>query len=62
MVKELKQHMESFEFLKKVLVLGLGGGALCTYIHQEFKTLSVVGVEIDPTMVLFLQQRSFIVF
>ena len=51
MVKELKQHVESNALFKNVLVLGLGGGALCTYIHQEFKSLSVDGVEIDPTMV-----------
>ena len=51
MVKELKQHMENNSSLKNALVLGLGGGALCTYIHQELKNLSVDGVEIDPTMV-----------
>ena len=36
---------------KNVLVLGLGGGALCSYLHQAFPQHIVEGVEIDPTMV-----------
>lgn len=52
MVDELRQNIDSFSAgPKRVLVLGLGGGALCTYLHQTFPSLSVEGVEIDPTMV-----------
>nr|SVE72826.1 EOG090X02SD [Ceriodaphnia reticulata] len=52
MVEELRQHLENYyPGLKSVLVLGLGGGALCTYLHQTFPQITVDGVEIDPTMV-----------
>ena len=36
--------------LHKLLILGLGGGALCTYLHKEFPTTVIDGVDIDPTM------------
>ena len=51
MVEELGQHLEAHSGLKNVLVLGVGGGALCTYLHQKFSTLLVDGVEIDPEMI-----------
>ena len=52
MVEELRQYTENYHVdLKSVLVLGLGGGALCTYLHQTYPQFTVDGVEIDPTMV-----------
>lgn len=59
MVEELRQHLENCDSgSKNVLILGLGGGALCTYLHQTFPQLTVDGVEIDPTMV-DLAERYF---
>lgn len=51
MVEELEQHVKHNPDLESVLVLGLGGGALCTYLHQKFPSLSIEGVDIDSTMV-----------
>lgn len=52
MVEELRQHLDAQNpALKSVLVLGLGGGALCTYLHQAYPHFKVDGVEIDPIMV-----------
>lgn len=34
----------------KVLVLGLGGGALCSYLHHKFPGAHIDGVDIDPSM------------
>ncbi len=51
MVDELRQHLQVYSDLKNVLVLGLGGGALCTYLHHKFPALFVDGVEIDSTMI-----------
>ncbi|XP_039447622.1 eEF1A lysine and N-terminal methyltransferase homolog [Culex pipiens pallens] len=33
-----------------VMVVGLGGGGLCTFIHQCLRNTSLVAVEIDPEM------------
>nr|SVE73445.1 EOG090X02SD [Daphnia atkinsoni] len=52
MVEELRQHLDAQNLaLKSILVLGLGGGALCTYLHQAYPHFKVDGVEIDPIMV-----------
>lgn len=52
MVDELRKHVDNFKSnLENALVLGLGGGALCTYLHQTFPQLEIDGIEIDPTMV-----------
>ncbi len=52
MVEELRQNLDiKNPGLKSILVLGLGGGALCTYLHQAYPQFKVDGVEIDPTMV-----------
>nr|SVE89152.1 EOG090X02SD [Daphnia sinensis] len=52
MVEELRQHFDLRNpALDSILVLGLGGGALCTYLHQAYPHFKVDGVEIDPTMV-----------
>jgi len=37
--------------IKRVMVLGLGGGALCTYLHDQFPSIAIDGIEIDPVMV-----------
>ena len=37
--------------LKKVLVLGLGGGTMQHLISREFPNASIVSVEVDPAMV-----------
>lgn len=34
-----------------VLVIGLGGGTLCSYLHAKFPELNIEAVEIDPTVV-----------
>lgn len=52
MVEELRQNLDTQNpGLKSILVLGLGGGALCSYLHQVYPQFKVDGVEIDPTMV-----------
>lgn len=52
MVEELRQHLDAKNpALNSILVLGLGGGALCTYLHQAYPHFKVDGVEIDPIMV-----------
>lgn len=51
MVEELGHYVDTFNSgLERVLVLGLGGGALCTYLHEKFPQLVIDGVEIDPMM------------
>lgn len=34
----------------KSLIIGLGGGGLCTFLHHFFKNLQILAVEIDPEM------------
>nr|SVE93507.1 EOG090X02SD [Scapholeberis mucronata] len=52
MIEALRQHLDNFKpNFQNFLVLGLGGGALCSYIYQAFPKLKVDGVDIDPTMV-----------
>lgn len=51
MVEILRSSLEVPSFTKRVAVLGLGGGALCTYLHHAFPSLTIDGVEIDPVMV-----------
>ena len=51
MVEALRSYYQSYVESNNILVLGLGGGALCTYLHKEFPLLSIDGVEIDPVMV-----------
>ncbi|XP_058453861.1 eEF1A lysine and N-terminal methyltransferase homolog [Malaya genurostris] len=36
--------------LDNVMVVGLGGGGLCTFIHQCLRNTNLVAVEIDPEM------------
>jgi len=52
MVEALKRHHATApgRTTSKLLILGLGGGALCTYLHKEFPTTVIDGVDIDPTM------------
>jgi len=35
----------------KVLVLGLGGGGLCLFLHRMFPNISITAVDIDPAIV-----------
>jgi len=59
MVEELRQNIDCQNpGLKSILVLGLGGGALCTYLHQTYPQFKVDGVEIDSTM-LDLARKYF---
>lgn len=59
MTEELQNHLKKLsEPTKRVLVLGLGGGALCSYLHKKIAGLTVEGVEIDPTM-LDLAKKYF---
>lgn len=59
MVEELRQNLDlKNPGLKSILVLGLGGGALCTYLNQAYPQFIVDGVEIDPTM-LDLARKYF---
>nr|SVE80634.1 EOG090X02SD [Daphnia magna] len=59
MVEELRQHLDAKNpALNSILVLGLGGGALCTYLHQAYPHFKVDGVEIDPIM-LELAEKYF---
>ena len=51
MVETLRSSVKAPSFVKKVAVLGLGGGALCTYLHHAFPSFTIDGVEIDPVMV-----------
>lgn len=59
MAEELQTHLKKVpEPSKRVLVLGLGGGALCSYLNKKIPGLTVEGVEIDPTM-LDLAKKYF---
>lgn len=59
MAEELQSHLKKVpEPNKRALVLGLGGGALCSYLHKKIPGLTVEGVEIDPTM-LELAKKYF---
>ena len=51
MVETLRSSSKAAGFVERVAVLGLGGGALCTYLHHAFPSFSIDGVEIDPVMV-----------
>ena len=51
MVETLRDFVKVHRKVTNVLVLGLGGGALCTYLHQQFPALCIDGVDIDPAMV-----------
>lgn len=51
MVQELDKHLIPHPDLRNVLVLGLGGGALCTYLNHKLPSLFVDGVEIDSEMI-----------
>ncbi|XP_055919548.1 eEF1A lysine and N-terminal methyltransferase homolog [Eupeodes corollae] len=42
--------------LKNVLVVGLGGGGLCTFIRAALKNVRVTAVEIDPIMLEVAEQ------
>lgn len=37
--------------IKKILLLGIGGGTLIRILRKKYPTASIVGVEIDPVMV-----------
>lgn len=59
MAEELQNHLKKItEPTKRVLVIGLGGGALCSYLHKKIPGSIVEGVEIDPTM-LELARKYF---
>ncbi|KAI9586170.1 eEF1A lysine and N-terminal methyltransferase homolog [Glossina fuscipes] len=42
--------------LKDVLVLGLGGGGLCSFLHKVLNCIRVTAVEIDPIMLEVAEQ------
>lgn len=42
--------------LKNVLVVGLGGGGLCTFLRAAMKNVCVTAVEIDPIMLEVAEQ------
>ncbi|EAT46630.1 AAEL002186-PA [Aedes aegypti] len=46
----LAMGLESGEPDNNVMVVGLGGGGLCTFIHQCLRNSNMVAVEIDPEM------------
>ena len=57
MVEAVNQHQTQRGVqLERVLVVGLGGGALCTYLHKTFPHILVEGVDIDPCMVQLASQ------
>ena len=51
-VDELRKHLLiNHSELDNVLAIGLGGGALCSYLHVKFQELQIEAVEIDPTVI-----------
>nr|SVE75013.1 EOG090X02SD [Daphnia dolichocephala] len=57
MVEELREYLGIQNTgPKSILVIGLGGGALCTYLHRVYPQFKIDGVEIDPTMVELAKQ------
>lgn len=51
MMDQFRQKIEAFPELQRVLVIGIGSGALCTYLHQTFPQLRIDGVDIDSAVV-----------
>ncbi len=50
-VDELQQNLLVNEDLTNVLEIGVGGGALASYLNAKFPNLSIDAVEIDPEIV-----------
>ncbi|KAM7351156.1 eEF1A lysine and N-terminal methyltransferase homolog [Cochliomyia hominivorax] len=42
--------------LKNVLVVGLGGGGLCSFLHEALPNIRITAVEIDPIMLEVAEQ------
>ena len=47
-IKSIKYQVLS---IKKILVLGVGGGSVIKVLHQYFPQAKVTGIEIDPKMI-----------
>ncbi|XP_026468602.1 methyltransferase-like protein 13 [Ctenocephalides felis] len=45
-----KSSKEKLANYPKCLVIGLGGGGLCTFLHHYFKNLQILAIEIDSEM------------
>ena len=49
-------NKEAESVKRNVLIVGLGGGGLCTFMHTAIKKIGIVAVEIDPIMVEVAEQ------
>uniref|UniRef100_A0A1I8MCI7 eEF1A lysine and N-terminal methyltransferase homolog n=1 Tax=Musca domestica TaxID=7370 RepID=A0A1I8MCI7_MUSDO len=47
---------ESQEQVKKVLIIGLGGGGLCMFLHEAMPNVHITAVDIDPAMANVAEQ------
>lgn len=56
MVDELKQHFSNYPELNNVLLIGLGGGSLCSYLNVKFPKLHIDAVDIDSTVIDIAQK------
>lgn len=55
-VDELRQNLLVHDNLTNLLAIGIGGGALCSYLNVTFPKLSIDAVEIDPEIVQVAQR------
>lgn len=58
MFEELRQHFSNHPELNNVLLIGLGGGSLCSYLNAKFPELHIDAVDIDSA-VIEIAQRYF---